>query len=213
MAIIVEVKKSKNKCVGCAKEATLQELQEGVLGDLGSGLMKMFTGEGSGFTKAIATSIQTALVDAILQEVFDVAKDPDVRETMLYKASVRGLGNIDLKDIKLVFSDKSRFCDLVATNLIKSLIEVVTEEISEEISYAIGNRAKQVSGEGIGAVLGGLTDLGLKSGVFLSRVALEDLKDDGAFQQLSTAICKVSFTDVIKQVPGVGSIVGAFSEE
>ena len=207
MAIIVEVKKSKNKCVGCAKEATLQELQEGFLGDFGSGLMNMFTGKGGGFTKAIATSIQTALVDAILGEVFDVAKDPDVKETMLYKASVRALGNIDLKDIKLVFSDKSRFCDLVATNLIKSLIEVVTEEISEEISYAIGNKAKQVSGEGIGAVLGGLTDLGLKSGVFLSRVALEDLKDDGAFQQLSTAICKVSFTDTLKKIPGISSFM------
>tara|TARA_R100001509_G_scaffold162771_1_gene135303 strand:+ start:63 stop:695 length:633 start_codon:yes stop_codon:yes gene_type:complete len=207
MSIIIEVKNTKRKCTNCAKEATLEELQEGVFSDIGKGLTNMFTGQGGGFTKAIATSLQTAIIDAILEEVFDVAKDPDVKQTLIYKSSVRALGNIDLKDIKTLFSDKSRFCDLVTTNLIKSLIEVTTEEIGEEIAYAVGNKANDIGGGAMGKVLGGLTDLGMKSGVFLSRVALEDLKDDGAFQELSNAICAIRFTDVLKKIPGISSFM------
>jgi len=213
MAIIVEIKSKRNKCIGCAKEPTLRELQEGILGDLGSGIMNMISGKGTGFTKAIATKIRAYVVDAILQSLFDVAKNPDVRDLIIFKTFKETLASIDLEDIKQIYTDKRSWCAEIAENLLVALLRVTTSEVEKEVSYFASQKADQLAGSKIGSLLGGLAKLGTSSTEFLAKMALEDFKSSGAFEQITDAICSIKFTDVIKQVPGVGSIVGAFSEE
>ena len=213
MAIIVEIKSRRNKCIGCAKEPTLRELQEGVLGDLGSGIMNMISGKGTGFTKAIATEIQTYVVDAILHALFDVAKNRDVRDTIIFKTFKETLASIDLEDIKQIYTDKRSWCAETAENLLHALLRVMASEVENEISYFASQKADQLAGSKIGALLGGLAKLGTSSTEFLANMTLENFKSSGGFEQITDAICSINFTDVIKQVPGVGSIIGAFSEE
>ena len=101
MAIIVEIK-SRRTC--CRKNVLKEDLD--FLDGIGKFFSGMISGRGNSFSKAVATKIQTAIVEKIVDEIFDVGNNPKVKATILYKTFVRALGNIDLKDIRQLLGDE-----------------------------------------------------------------------------------------------------------
>ena len=208
MAIIVEIKSRRN----CCRKNVLTEEEKGFL----KFFSDMISGEGKSFSKAVASEIQTAVVGKIVDEIFDVGNNPKVKATILYKTFVRALGNIDLKDIRQLLGDeKDVLCRTIATNLIKAVADIVTDEITDEMKYAIDQKAGNMTGilGKIAPAIQKMTGAANTVGDFLEKMSTEQMKDEGALDQLSDAICEIDFLELVKGVPGVGSIIGAFSEE
>ena len=102
-----------------------------------------------------------------------------------------------------------------ATNLIKAVADIVTDEVTDEMKYAIDQKAGDMTGilGKMAPAIQKMTGAANTVGDFLEKMSTEQMKDEGALDQLSDAICEIDFLKLVKQLPGVGSIVGAFSEE
>ena len=210
MTIIVEIK-SKN----CCRQKILTEQEEGFLAGLGNFFTGMISGKGNSFSKAIATEIQTTVVKGILNQIFDIDANPEIKDTLLYKSFSSALGNIDLKDLlKLFGNEKSELCTIIAINLVKGVADTVTKEITDEIAYFIDQRADKFEGilAKLAPALQKMSGLASEVGGFLQKQAFERMKEDGSLDEISVAICEIDFLSLVKDIPGVEKAISLFSE-
>jgi len=206
MAIIVEIKSRRN----CCRKNVLTEEEKGFF----KFFSDMISGEGKSFSKAIATEIQTAVVEKIVDEIFDVGNNPKVKATILYKTFVRALGNIDLKDIRQLLGDeKDVFCRNIAKNLIKAVVDIIFDEITDEMKYAIDQKAGDMTGilGKMAPAIQKMTGAANTVGDFLEKMSTEQMKDEGTLDQLSDAICEIDFLQLVRGIPGVGKAFSLFS--
>lgn len=211
MAIIVEIKSRKN----CCRKNVLTEQDKSFLSGLGDFFTGMIAGEGNAFSKAIATEIQQAVVEKILDEIFDIEANPNVKATLIYKTFTRTLANVDLKDImKLFGNEKSSFCQTIAVNLVKSVADTVTDEITDEIEFFFDKRTGNFTGilGKLAPALRKVSGAAGEVGDFLEKMSTEQMKEDGSLDEIANAICEIDFLGLVKQVPGVGQAISLFSE-
>mgnify|MGYP003637617469 CR=1 FL=1 len=210
MAIIVEIK-SKN----CCRQKVLTEQEEGFLAGLGNFFTGMISGKGNSFSKAIATEIQTTVVKGILNQIFDIDANPEIKDTILYQSFSRAVGSIDLKDMLKLFTDeRSSLCNTLAENLVQGVASVVANDISEELEYFFNQRADKLEGilAKLAPALQGMSGLAKSVGTLLQNQALEQMKAEGSLNEISEAICSIDFLSLVKDIPGVETAIGLFSE-
>jgi len=210
MAIIIEIK-SKN----CCRQRVLTEQEKGFLSGLGDFFTGMISGKGNSFSKNIATEIQTVIVKEILNQIFNTDENPEIKDTILYQSFSRAVGSIDLKDIVTLFTDKrSDFCNTLAESLVQGVASVVANDIAEELEYFFNQKAGKFEGilAKLAPALQGMSGLAKNVGNLLQGQALEQMKANGHLEEISKAICSIDFLSLIKEIPGVETAIGLFSE-
>ena len=188
MAIIVEVK-------SCCRN---KKLDEGILDSLAD----VFTSD-KGFAEAIRSRIAKYLVEAIARYIFGEISEA-AKKTILYKTIIESVSALDVDDYYALTRDsgKAPVCVKLSENVITGLLKVINNEIMDEIrvfSDRFGGNNQFFNA--IKDVLGG-------SEKFIADSMIEDLKTKGVFENLAKQICKINFTDLIKQQFGdIGNFV------
>ena len=57
-----------------------------------------------------------------------------------------------------------------------------------------------------------MSGLAKNVGTLLQNQALEQMKTEGSLNEISEAICSIDFLSLIKDIPGIETAIGLFSE-